>query len=278
MLKKKVLVSKVKYEGDIKQSMGKAVDLVGGWKKFIKTGDVVLLKPNFNTADPFPASTNLDFLEAAIKAVYKAGAKVIIVGESSTYSLNTRKVLEETGALSLCHNLGAKVYIFEERQWIKKEIPQGKYLKAITVPGVLEKVDKIILLPCLKTHRYARFTASLKLAVGFMRSRERAVLHLRKLEEKIAELNTVFQPDLIIMDARKCFVTYGPDKGEIREPNLILASTDRVAIDIEGLKILKTYPVENRLDLPLWEFPQIKRAVELGLGAKSEEDYKVIEE
>jgi len=188
----KIIVSKVKYQGDITASIEKAVNLLGGWKKFIKQGDVVLIKPNFNTADPFPASTSLDFLEAAIKFIYKAGAKVVIIGESSTYSLNTRKVLEETGALELCHKLGATVYVFEERNWVKKEVPQGKYLKSVTVPEILDKVDKIILLPCLKTHRYARFTAALKLAIGFLRSRERASLHLTRLEEKIAELNTVF--------------------------------------------------------------------------------------
>jgi len=78
------------------------------------------------------------------------------------------------------------------------------------------------------------------------------------------------------MDARKCFVSGGPESGEVKEPNLILASTDRIAIDIEGLKILNSYPAKNKLDLPLWEIPQIKRAVELGLGAKSEKDYKVL--
>lgn len=276
-MNERIIVAKARDRGNIKESIEKTVDLLGGWQKFIKKGEVVFLKPNFNTDDPFPASTSLDFLEAVIKASYKAGAKSVIVGESATYSLNTRKILEKTGALDLCHKLGAKVYIFEERPWIKKEIPQGKYLKKVTVPQILERADRIIFLPCLKTHRYARFTASLKLAVGLMKPRERILLHLRKLEEKIAELNSVFRPDLIIMDARKCFVTEGPEKGEIREPNLILASQDRIAIDIEGLKILKSYPARNKLNLPLWEFPQIKRAVELGLGVKSENDYLVIE-
>jgi uncharacterized protein (DUF362 family) len=273
----KIIVSKIAHQENLDDSIEKAVGLLGGWDNFIREGDIVLIKPNFNTADPFPASTSIDFLESVINLIYKAGAKAILVGESSTYSLNTRKVLEETGALELCNRLGAKVYIFDERNWVKKEILNGKYLKSVSIPEILDKVDKIVLLPCLKTHRYARFTAAIKLAVGLMRPRERAMLHMTHLEEKIAEINTVFKPDLIIMDARKCFVTRGPEAGEVREPNLILASTDRIAIDIEGLKILKSYPAENKLDLPLWEFPQIKRAVELGLGVKTENDYEVIE-
>jgi len=80
------------------------------------------------------------------------------------------------------------------------------------------------------------------------------------------------------MDARKCFVSRGPEAGEIKEPNLIFASQDRIAIDVEGLKVLKSYKAKNKLNLPLWEFPQIKRAVELELGVKSEEEYRLVEE
>lgn len=273
----KIIVSKIAHQENLDVSIEKAVALLGGWKNFIREGDTVLIKPNFNTADPFPASTSIDFLESVINLIYKAGAKSIFVGESSTFSQNTRKILEETGAIELCNKLGAKIYIFDEKNWVKKEVLGGKYLKSVSIPEILDKVDKIVLLPCLKTHSYARFTAAIKLAVGLMRPRERTMLHLSHLEEKIAEINTVFKPDLIIMDARKCFVTRGPRAGEVREPNLILASVDRIAIDIEGLKILKSYPAKNKLDLPLWEFPQIKRAVELDLGVKTENDYEVIE-
>jgi hypothetical protein len=54
-------VSIVKAEEDLKKSVKKVVDLTGGFKKFIKPADVVLLKPNFNTADPFPASSSTFF-------------------------------------------------------------------------------------------------------------------------------------------------------------------------------------------------------------------------
>ena len=276
---KEILVSKVSYQGDIENSVQKVVDLIGGWQKFISAKDRVLLKPNFNTADPFPGSTALDFLGAVIELLQeKINPREIILGESSTYYLNTKRVLGKTGALSLAQKLGVKFQIFDEEEWVKKEIPRGKYLKKASVPKILDEVDKLILLPCLKTHFAARFTMSLKLAVGFLKKSERAMLHLRNLEEKIAELNSLIHPDLIIMDGRKCFVSRGPDKGELKEPNLIFASTDRIAIDIEGLKVLKSYPAQNRLNLPLWDFPQVKRAIEMGLGAKNEKEYQVVSE
>ncbi len=271
------IVSKTFCEDQIEESVEKVVNSLGGFGNFISRGDVVLIKPNFNTADPFPASTDLDFLGAVVRLVYRAGAKSVIVGESSTYSLNTRDVFDEVGATDLCKRLKAKVFVFEEREWVKKRLDRTRYLKKVTVPEILDKADKIILLPCLKTHMYARFTMSLKLAIGFMRSRERMMLHLRKLEPKIAELNTVFEPDLIILDGRKAFVTKGPTEGRVESPGIIMAGTDRIAIDVEALKILKSYKAKNKLNMPVWEFPQIKSAVDLGLGAASESDYIVRE-
>lgn len=271
------IVVKTKHSDSIQQSVENALKPLGGMENFIKQGEVVLVKPNYNTADPPPASTDLEFLEAVIKLIYQAGAKSVIVGESSTYSLNTRDVLEETGVIELCKKLKAKVYVFEERDWESKQLKQTRYLKKVTVPKILDKADKVVILPCLKTHAYARFTISLKLAVGLMKTRQRMPLHFRKLEEKIAELNTVYQPDLIIVDGRKAFVTKGPAKGRLEEPGVILAGTDRVAVDVEGLKILKSYKAKNKLDMPVWDLPQIKTAVDLGLGAGSEDEYELRE-
>ena len=51
---------------------------------------------------------------------------------------------------------------------------------------------------------------------------------------------------------------------------------DLVALDVEALKILMSFKAKNRLDLPIWELPQIAFAKKLGLGAQSEEDYVVV--
>ncbi len=277
MTKNKNMVFKTKCEDSISKAVEDVVDGLGGFENFVDKGEVVLIKPNYNTADPSPASTPLDFLEAVIKSVYQAGAKSVIVGESSTYSLNTREVLEEAGVIDLCKKLKAKVYVFEEREWTKKKLAGTKHLKKVAVPRIIDKADKIILLPCLKTHRYARFTVSLKLAVGFMKTRQRMPMHFRHLETKIAELNTIYQPDLIIVDGRKAFVTKGPEKGKVKKPNIVLAGTDRIAIDVEAVKILKSFKAKNKLNMPVWELAQIKNAVDLRLGASSENDYSVEE-
>ena len=259
-------VAKYKFQNNLKDTILKTISEIGGFGAYIKKGDVVLLKPNFNTADPFPASTDLAFLKAVVEIIYEHGAKLVMIGESSTMSFNTRKVMERLGIFSLLDmETPPRIYPFEEGEWVKKEVPQGKYIKNVLVPEILDRPDKIILLPCLKTHSYAQFTGSLKLAVGLIKPMQRVGLHFRNLQEKIAEINILFKPDLIIMDARKCFIAGGPSKGELREPGLILASSDRVAIDIEGIKIIQSYPGNSLKEVNPLEMPQVKRALALGI-------------
>ena len=163
-------VAKIKVKEGLKTAILEAVNLVGGFESFIDRGDVVLLKPNFNTADPFPASTDMSFLRAVTELVYDCGAKIVMIGDSSTMSLNTRKVMEKLNVFELEKmEKPPRIYVFDERKWIKKVIPEAKYLKSVYVSEYLEKTDKLILLPNLKTHFIAQFTGSLKLSVSFMK-------------------------------------------------------------------------------------------------------------
>lgn len=272
----KALVSRVKFNGDIKRSVGRAVAAIGGLGRLIRPGEIILVKPNFNTADPLPASSDPQFVKAVIELLWEHGAGRVVLGESSMFALSTREVMEQIGMLKVAEEAGAEVVIFNEGEWVEVKVGE-RYLESVSLPKAVFEVHKIVYVPCLKTHRLADFTVSLKLAVGFMTGEERMQLHADNLQEKIAELNTVVHPDLIIVDGRRCFISGGPDKGEVREPNVILASGDRIAVDVEGVRIIKSYP-ENSLEDDVWQFRQIRRAVELGLGVSSDQEYEIIED
>jgi uncharacterized protein (DUF362 family) len=166
---------------------------------------------------------------------------------------------------------------FENGDWVKVDIPNGKYFKSIRIPRIVQEVDKLILLPCLKTHFLAAYTGALKINIGMLKPSQRGRLHLNHLQERVAEVASVFKPDLIIMDGRKCFTEGGPGTGKLEESNILLAGNDMVALDIEGVKILQSYKAKNMLGADPWALTQIKTGVELGIGAKSEMDYKLIE-
>ncbi len=270
----KILISNVSDAGNVKENILKAVNLIGGFSKVIEKGDDVLLKPNFNTADPPPASSDPEFVKAVIELLVEHGAGKVVVGESSMFSLHARNVLKETGMISKAEEVGAELVFFDEGKWVKVSTG-GKYLKTVSLPETALNATKLVYVCCMKAHKFAKFTLSLKLAVGFMKPSERMLLHMRYLEEKIADLNLVVHPNLIIMDGRKCFINGGPACGELREPNIILVSGDRIAIDVEALKIIQGYEGSSLNEDP-WSYTQIRRAVELGLGAKNEQEYVVI--
>jgi len=271
-------LSRVKVGKNLKDSISKAVDFLGGFGQFVKKGEVVLLKPNFNTADPYPASSDREFLRAVIDLVYDCGAKICMLGDSSTMSLNTRKVMEKLDIFSLEKEKNPpRIYVFEDRKWIRKTIAEADYLKSVSLSEFLERADKLILLPNLKTHGLAQFSGSLKLSIGFVKPIQRVGFHLFRLQEKIAELNKIINPALVIMDARKCFISGGPAEGKIAEPNLIMASDDRVAIDVEGIKIIQGFEGNSLSGIDPWDLPQIKKAATAGVGVKSEDEYKIFE-
>ena len=69
----------------------------------------------------------------------------------------------------------------------------------------------------------------------------------------------------------------GPESGELVEPNLMLASRDRVAIDAVGVAILRRYgSTKEVMNGSIFELDQIRRAAELGVGVKSAPHIRLI--
>ncbi|MHA1862242.1 MAG: DUF362 domain-containing protein, partial [Candidatus Thorarchaeota archaeon] len=270
-------VSKTPVDSDLKDAVRTAVDLIGGFEKVISPDDTVTIKPNLNTADPYPASSDPQFIKALGESLFEAGAGKLKIIESSTMRLSARKVSQTVGLTAVAEELDAELIFLDEHEWVKIDIPRGKYLKKGSIGKPLFDMGKLVLAPCLKTHFLARYTGSMKLFVGWIKHRERLKMHMRNLEPKIADLASYFNPDLIVMDARTCFITGGPASGECSFPNLILASGDMVSIDVEGVRTIQCCNAKNKLRMDVWDIPQIKRAVEIGIGARSDNEIKIVE-
>jgi uncharacterized protein (DUF362 family) len=262
-----VLVAKAIAGEDVRASVDRVIALLGHLGQAIGRGDRVLVKPNFNSADPYPGSTDLVFLRAVLEILLEAGARVTVGESSGGVWRPTRNILQKLGMFDLMRDLGVELVAFEDRadDWVRIKI-DGDYLGAVSMPRSAYEADKIVYLPCMKTHSIARFSGALKLAVGFMHPGERRALHARHLEQKVAEISMCWQPDLIVMDGRKAFVSGGPDTGQLAEPGLMLASGDLVAIDVEAMKVLLSYEGTNKLVADPWQSPQIVTALKHGLG------------
>jgi uncharacterized protein (DUF362 family) len=97
------------------------------------------------------------------------------------------------------------------------------------------------------------------------------------MREMIAEINQVYSPDLIVMDAIEVFTDGGPSYGERKEANLIVAGTDRVAIDAVGVAILQSLGSNREITgTRPFDQEQIRRAAELGLGVGDPEEIELV--
>lgn len=266
----KTLVGLVRGD-NIEQMVREAIGLIGGWKRIGVKGKTVLVKPNVVSGEPPPATTNPQVVRAIVKLLREAGAKKVYVGDmSALLSLPTKKNMERTGILQAAQAEGAEVLSFEDHGWVRVNLPQGKYIQEAYVSEWIFNVDRIINLPVMKTHRSATYTITLKNFIGATHGRQRPYLvDPSHWEEIIAEFNLAYQPHLNLVDGTKVMVSGGPWSGEEERAGLILASGDRIAADIIGLSLLKHYGKAQEIARKgVWEQRQIKRAVELGLGAK----------
>jgi len=122
------------------------------------------------------------------------------------------------------------------------------------------------------------FTLSLKNAVGMVNRRNMRELHGSKDQRKmIAEMNAVYKWDLIIMDGILTFVDGGPMKGTLKEADVFVAGTDKIAIDAVGVALLRMLGTTDEVSKgSIFEQEQIARAVELKLGISSPDEIEFV--
>jgi uncharacterized protein (DUF362 family) len=248
-------------------------------------GKDVLLKPNFNTADPTPGSTHNDTLIALVKELWAMGAKSISLGERSYPP--TREVMEDKGIFPFMDKMGVKVIDFDGldgEDWVLFKPKKSHWGNGFRIARPILDAECLVSTCCLKTHQFGGiFTMSLKLHVGVVPTSRHGYDYMRQLHSSphqrkmIAEINEPFKPSLIILDGVDAFVDGGPATGTRARGDVFLASTDRVAMDAVGVAILKLLGSNRSIMEPkVFEQEQIARAVELGLGASSPSEIEVI--
>lgn len=239
-------------------------------------GRNVLLKPNLNSADPAPGSTHPDVLRTLLASLHEMGARSIMLADRSGMG-DTAQVMQQTGVFDLARQFGFKTTVLDTLPTDAWEIRSGDgfhWRRGFPVPKMLLDAECVVQTCNLKTHRYGgHFTLSLKNSVGLVGKYHRDVNYMSELHgtrdqrRMIAEINTAYQPALVVMDGVEAFVSGGPDSGRRAATHVILAGTDRVALDAVGVAILRLFGTTPEVSRGrVFEQEQIARAVELGLG------------
>jgi uncharacterized protein (DUF362 family) len=244
-------------------------------------GKKVLIKPNFNTADPTPGSTHNDTLRQLVQEMNSRGASGLTIGDSCGPG-STKEVMEKKGIPALARELGVDVLNFEElppEGWAQFNPPGSHWKNGISVARPVTEAEYLLWTCCLKTHGFGGVhSLSLKLAVGVTNKSIRMQMHQSPdIRRMIAEINHTFTPQLIVMDGLDIFVDGGPMSGKLVNAGVIVAGTDRIAIDAVGLAVLKNHGANDAImSKKIFEQEQLARAVELGLGVKSPEQIEIV--
>jgi uncharacterized protein (DUF362 family) len=245
-------------------------------------GKNVLVKPNFNTADPTPGSTHVDTLATMVELIKSQEPSKVTVADRSGPA-DTTRVFQEKGVFAMAERLGFDCLVIDELpkdRWTKVKPPNSHWLNGFWFAKPVLEADAVISLCCLKTHQYGgHFTMSLKLTTGCVHRRNMTELHTSVINQRkmIAEMNYPYRPAIVVMDGVEAFYTGGPMTGQRWKADLTFASTDRVALDAVGVAALKLHGSTGKIDNKLvFEQDQIARAVELGLGASGPGEIEIV--
>jgi uncharacterized protein (DUF362 family) len=265
--------------------VNKALDLL---EVHSMEGKDLFLKPNFNSADVTPGSTHNDVLSILVRRLQAMGAGRITVGDRSGMG-DTRTVMKQKDVFGMADELGFETVVFDEldaNSWEMMQVPGSHWRKGFAVARPVLEADGVVQTCCLKTHRYGgHFTMSLKNSVGLVAKwvpgdsyNYMSELHGSPDQRRmIAEVNVAYQPDLIVLDGVEAFVDGGPARGKKVDAQVILAGTDRVAIDAVGVAILRHFGTTSAVSRgAIFQQEQIARAVELGLGVDGPEEIELI--
>ena len=228
------------------QLVGDAIQALGGMKKFVNPGEVVVVKPNmaWDRTPEMAANANPVVVRQVVELCLEAGAKQVKVLDHSCD--DARKAYVASGikaAVEAIKDPRAVVEFVDERRFTELTIEKGKNLKKWFFYKDILEADRFINIPIAKQHSESRLTMCLKNmmgAIGGWRGRIHVGLH-----QNIADMNLILRPDLHVLDATRILLRNGPKGGDVKDvevKNLVFAGTDPVALDSLGTALFGLKP------------------------------------
>lgn len=254
-------------EGDSPGLMTKeAIASLGGMKRFISRGDIVVVKPNigWDRTPELAACTNPDVVKTLVEICLNEGAKEVKVIDNPTNQ--AQRTYVRSGIERAAKEAGAKV-IYPNPHRLKKMALNGEWLREWEVYTDFVEADKIINVPIAKTHSLSRVTLGLKNWLGALGG-NRNQLH-QNLDVAIVDLAAFFKPCLTVLDGYRILIRNGPQGGRLSDVKLhktLVAGVDYVAVDAAGASFFSISPAE---------LPYLQIARRKGFGETNLEKLKV---
>jgi uncharacterized protein (DUF362 family) len=234
------------------------------WETWVRQDDTVVLKPNLCCTDPSKwqmSNTDPALTEALCEVLLQRTKRIYIV-ESSHLRYTAEEMFAASGYVEMARRLGVGLVNLTEapRTRLRCE-PAGD----IEMPRLLLEADAFITLPVLKTHALTYFTGALKNQWGCVPQYDRILLH-KWIDPMLTSLHQLLRPQMALMDGILCMEGRGPTNGKPRRLDVLLASSDLVALDATATRLVGLDPSRAR---------HVVIAAERGLGAFDPDDIEV---
>jgi uncharacterized protein (DUF362 family) len=209
-----------------------AINAVGGIQRFVKKGDVVVVKPNlgWDRKPEYAANTHPEVVKSIVEECLRAGAKRVKVFDNPCN--DPRRCYENSGTNSALKGIKNVELKFMENERFKNIKLNGAAIKEWELYDEALSANVFINVPVAKHHSLTRLTLALKNIMGIMGG-NRGYIH-RNIEDSITDINKVAKSHLIVIDATRILLNHGPQGGNLKDVkivNKVIASTDIVAAD-----------------------------------------------
>jgi uncharacterized protein (DUF362 family)/Pyruvate/2-oxoacid:ferredoxin oxidoreductase delta subunit len=275
--KAKIAIQKIKND-DIKTAVFSALELINAEQLIIREGMIILLKPNILMPKPpeRAVTTHPDVIRAVVQWLKQFNPAKIYVCDSSGGQKpdKTEEGMEVSGISAICKKEGVECIPFEKTEREIYKVPEPLELKEFASSKLLKEADLIINVPKIKTHSQCILTCCIKNMFGTILRANKAKTHaqfptLKRFSSALADIYSVSNPQLTIIDGYLCQEGQGPSSGDIVKLDLILAGYDAVALDTTVCKIIGFNPKE---------ILYLKKAEGKGLGTTNLMNIRVLGE
>jgi uncharacterized protein (DUF362 family) len=261
---------------EVKASLVKALDSLGGVEAFVSEGQAVVIKPNV-VADhglrdgvyQGGVVTDIGLLQALIEILLPVAESITIAEGSSINRAETMQLFKHYGYDKLLRLAPEKLRLVDLHMddLVEKRVPEGKRMKSRKIPATFERADVIINMPVMKTHFAALASLSIKNLQGALPPLEKYMTHFFGLWQNLVNIHHLVKPNLIVMDALTAQEGFGPVYGTPKEMNLVLAGTNAVAMDAVAMRIMGLKPALS---------PPVQMAYLQGMGPTETEKISVV--
>jgi uncharacterized protein (DUF362 family) len=219
----------------------RALAALGGMERFVKRGEVVLLKPNVGW-DRLPAqaaNTDPEVVAEVVRQARAAGAAQVIVADISCN--DPRRCFARSGIREAAEKAGAEVLDGSQMRLAAAGLSGAAAGLEVFEP--LLRADRVINLPVAKHHGLSRVTLGMKNWFGVL-GQGRNRLH-QDIDRCVAELGATFRPTLTVIDATRVLLGNGPQGGslsDVKALGAVAVGTDPVLLDAWGARQLGVDP------------------------------------